>query len=85
MRLLPCRDVIIGAFLIAVFACVGCASHYSRDQIGFWDQEVTFTGWGFTMATPYGPFNFGYLQWQRNIEKNLTPAKPSDALKATIR
>jgi hypothetical protein len=49
---------------------------YSRDQIGFWDQQVAFTGWGFTMATPYGPFNLGYLQWQRNLEKNLIPDKP---------
>src|SRR5678809_55876 len=38
----------------------------------FWTQKVLITGWGFTMATPYGPFNIGYLQWQRNIDQPKT-------------
>lgn len=43
----------------------------------FWTQKVLITGWGFTMATPYGPFNIGYLQWQRNIDPPKTPAEPA--------
>jgi hypothetical protein len=46
----------------------------------FWTQKVLITGWGFTMATPYGPFNIGYLQWQRNIDQPKEPAKPTDAI-----
>lgn len=51
-----------------------CAA-YPRDQIGFWDQHVAFTGWGITFATEFGPLNLGYLQWQRNMTE-LEPAKP---------
>jgi hypothetical protein len=67
---------LFGAML---FAASGCARlHYDRSQIGFWDQKVTFGGWGFSMITPYGPFNIGYLSWQRNVDQPQEPAKPSD-------
>ena len=76
------RMLLTGLVLLCLFFTVGCTTelHYPRSQIGFWDQRVTFTGWGFTMATPYGPFNIGYLSWSRNIEKPLKPDQPSDVL-----
>ena len=72
------KPFVLALFLALLLSASGCMS-YPRGEIGFWDQQVGVTAWGFTMATPYGPFNIGYLQWQRNLEENLKPAKPSDA------
>lgn len=75
------RQMFVLAFALGVMLSLNaCSLHYPRDQIGFWDQSVTFTGWGFTMATAYGPFNIGYLSWQRNVEKPQAPANPGDVI-----
>ncbi len=76
------RMLVTGLVLLMLYFTVGCSTelHYPRSQIGFWDQRVTFTGWGLTAATPYGPFNLGYLSWSRNIDKPHKPANPVDLL-----
>jgi len=76
------RMLVTGLVLLMLYFTVGCSTelHYPRSQIGFWDQRVTFTGWGFTMATPYGPFNLGYLSWSRNVDNPPEPANPADLL-----
>jgi hypothetical protein len=66
--------LLTGLVLLVLCSTFGCS--YPRSEIGFWDQEVTFTAYGITWATAYGPFNLGYIQWQRNLDKNLTPDKP---------
>lgn len=73
------------ALRLAFWMSLSGCNAYDRTQIGFWDQRVAFTGWGFTMATEFGPFNIGYLQWNRNVEP-LKPASPSDVIlpRATI-
>jgi hypothetical protein len=42
------------------------------------------TGWGFSMMTMYGPFNIGYLQYNRNIDQPFKPASPVDVIKASV-
>jgi hypothetical protein len=80
--------------ILFLFIFTGCGSIYygktsvvysekgleATENIGFWDQKVIVTAWGFTMITAYGPFNIGYLQWQRNIEQPKDPAEPSPFL-----
>jgi hypothetical protein len=67
MKLLPCRDVIIAVFLIAVFACVGCGGMTPGPHKDFWDQCIEFEGYGISALTQYGPVNFGKLTWKRNV------------------
>ena len=71
----------------------GCAGFTpSADEATFWTQKVTVSAWGFSMVTPYGPFNLGYLSWQRNVDnpQNLNGPDasklpiPLPGLKATI-
>lgn len=81
------KPIIYAALLAFYLSITGCNA-YDRTKVGFWDQRVAFTAWGFTMATEFGPFNIGYLQWNRNVTP-LTPASPADVLsplkpKATI-
>ena len=73
------ENLIIAACLLLFLSLNGCIS-YPRSEIGFWQQHVEATAWGFTMVTPYGPFNFGYLSWNRNVKDAADPAKPSDVL-----
>jgi len=71
--------------LLAMFVFGGCTLHYERDQIGFWDQCIKINGYGFTMATAYGPFNLGYLTYERNVncdtdikqQRPFVPALPT--------
>jgi hypothetical protein len=84
-----CRDVskkvvvqmmkqVIAAMVAALLAMgSGCAT--KKEENGFWNQRVHADAWGFTMVTPYGPFNLGYMKWQRNVNDEQEPAKPSDA------
>jgi hypothetical protein len=69
--------LIAGALVFAMLLS-GCSLNYSRDQIGFWDQCIKANGYGFTMATAYGPFNLGYLTYERNVncEKDIQQQKP---------
>ena len=66
----------------------GCAGLTPGEYQDFWDQRVAITAWGFTMATMYGPFNIGYLNWQRNLEKPGPVSQPGEVIplvpKATI-
>lgn len=64
--------ILILLILLALMS--GCAT--TKDERGFWDQSVITSAWGFTMVTPYGPFNFGYLSWQRNPKVIQEQAKP---------
>jgi len=62
--------------LIVLLTLGGCI-HYPRTEIGFWDQHVLTTIWGFGWVTPYGPINIGYMTWERNIENPIPPVPPS--------
>jgi hypothetical protein len=66
--------------LIAVLLSSGCAGVEPGQYPNFWTQKVAFTGWGFTMATAYGPFNIGYLTWARNVENPPKPSQPGDVI-----
>lgn len=61
--------------LLFLLALPGCALHYDRSAIGFWDQCVKADGWGISAFTPWGPFNMGRLTWHRNVncEEDLKP------------
>lgn len=53
-------------------SCAGMTP--DKDAKTFWNQKVTVEAYGFSMVTPYGPFNLGYMSWQRNVDE---PQKPS--------
>ena len=61
----------------------GCAT--PKDQASFWTECVKANGYGFSMVTPYGPFNLGYITWERNVScaRDIKQANPTDALKAS--
>ena len=69
--------------LVGLLFLSGCAGFAPGKNADYWDQKVSVTGWGFSMMTMYGPFNIGYLQYSRNVDNPLTPASPSDVLKAS--
>jgi hypothetical protein len=83
-----CDSCKIAVYLFLIFMMVasllimgGCAGFTpTKDTKTFWDQQVATTAWGFTMMTPYGPFNLGYLSWQRNIEKPQPLEAPGSVL-----
>ena len=61
-------DFIIAAVLLLLLAVEsGCTLHYTRDNVGFWDQQVSATAWGIYYFSPYGPVGIGYLEWARNL------------------
>ena len=78
MRIDKMKTVFYAVALAAMLT--GCA--LKDGERGFWDQQVITTAWGFTMVTPYGPFNFGYLSWQRNPKVILEAVNPGDVLRA---
>ncbi len=55
----------------------GCAT--APGYASFWNECVKANAWGFTMGTPYGPINVGYLTWERNVDckKDIEPTKPT--------
>ena len=64
----------------------GCAGFTPGDHPNFWTQCVKMDGYGFTMATAYGPFNLGKLTWERNVacEKDVKQQRPLIPPMATI-
>jgi len=67
------------AGIVMILGLMGCGSE-PGPYPNLWTQKVAVSGWGFTMATAYGPFNIGYLSWQRNLDQPMAPAKPGDLI-----
>lgn len=59
--------LVLGVLAVGLLVLVGCSGHYSREQIGFWDQCVRARAYGISGLTPYGPWNAGALWWERNV------------------
>jgi hypothetical protein len=73
--------VLVALLAMTVFS--GCSLHYDKEKnIGFWQQCIKVNSYGLTMATAYGPFNLGYLTYERNVNcdtdiKQQKPLVPS--------
>jgi hypothetical protein len=65
------------AAMMVMLVLAGCGAGAEPSPYpSIWTQKVALSGWGFTMATAYGPFNLGYLSWQRNLDQPLPVAQP---------
>lgn len=67
---------------LIVFFLAGCGldSGFAPSEYrNFWSQCTKFDGWGFTMASPYGPMNIGKLTWERNVacDVDINQSMPS--------
>lgn len=49
------------ALLLVSLALAGCATS------PFWQQCIKANAYGFSMFTAYGPFNLGYVFYERNV------------------
>jgi hypothetical protein len=78
------KRIIMVGFTTLVFVISSCAT--PAGQSSLWTECVKANGYGFSMVTPYGPFNLGYLTWERNVScaKDIKQASITDALKATV-
>ena len=47
-------------------AFAGCTGARPGPHANFWTQCVKTYAVGLTYVSPYGPMNFGALQWERN-------------------
>jgi|SRR5690349_4488954 len=66
---------------ITVLACLlwigGCAGATPGPYSNLWTQCVEAEGWGLSWFTAYGPANFGYLKWRRNVQcEKTSPGVP---------
>ena len=70
------KDLIVAVLIALLLSLSGCSS--PAGQPSFWTQCVKANGYGFTMATEFGPFNLGYLAWERNVNcgKDMKPITP---------
>ena len=75
-------------WLAVILALSGCST--PAGQASFWTECVRANGYGLSMFTPYGPVNFGYLTWERNVNcdkdiKQAEPVKPLSTLDVSPR
>jgi hypothetical protein len=58
------KNILLVSLLFALPWVNGCAT--KSDENSFWSQCIKANGYGLSMFSPYGPFNFGYLTYERN-------------------
>ena len=60
------------ALLAASLLLAGCS------ESPFWHQCIKANAYGFSMFTAYGPFNLGYVYYERNVacDTDAIPVHP---------
>jgi len=62
-------------FLFLFLLLMGCSGTTPGQYANFWTQCIKFNGIGISGLTAYGPWNVGYITYERNVEckKDINP------------